>query len=84
MAAHSLRCRVAAHLFSALAACLPFLLIGCGLGESGSQPAPIDKSQQQKVQQYLGGYREQLISEAKNQAKLKANAKATDAEKKAP
>jgi hypothetical protein len=57
------------------------LLFGCGFGEDSSKPAPVDQTQQKKVQQYLGSYKEQLIAEAKNQA---AKAKAASAAKKSP
>jgi hypothetical protein len=53
------------------------LVVGCGGGDSGSKPAPVDAEQGKKVQQYMAGYREQLIAEAKSQAKAKAEAKAT-------
>jgi hypothetical protein len=50
-------------------------VVGCGDGDS-SKPAPLAKEQQQKVQQYLGGYKEQLIAQSKKQqAQAKAQAK---------
>jgi hypothetical protein len=73
-----------AHLLLMLALGIPWWVAGCGLGESGSKPAPIPEEQQKKVQQYLGGYREQLIAEAKKQAQAKAKAKADHAGKKSP
>lgn len=49
-----------------------YMLAGCG-GESSTKPAAIDATQQKKVQEQLGGgYREQLIAEAKSRAKAKA------------
>ena len=50
------------------------VLAGCG-GESSNKPAAIDATQQKKVQEYLGGYRESLIAEAKSRAKTKSGAK---------
>jgi hypothetical protein len=63
-----------AYLLFLLALGSPCWVVGCGEGDS-SKPAPINKEQQQKVQQYLGGYKEQLIAEAKKQAEAKAQAK---------
>jgi hypothetical protein len=62
-----------------LALGIPCLIAGCGDG-GGTQPAGFDEAQKQKVKEYLGGYREQLIAEAKSKAK----AKAKDAVKKSP
>jgi hypothetical protein len=84
MAAYDPRCRMGAPLLLMLALGIPCLVAGCGDGESGSKPAPIDPALQKKVQQHLGGYREQLIAEAKSQAQAKAKAKANDAGKKTP
>jgi hypothetical protein len=64
-----------AYLLFMLALGIPCGLVGCGDGDSASKPAPLDKAQQQKVQQYLGGYKQQLIAEAKKQAEAKAQAK---------
>jgi hypothetical protein len=64
-----------AQVFLLLALGIPCGVAGCGDADSASKPAPIDKAQQQKVQQYLGGYKEQLIAEAKKQAEAKAQAK---------
>jgi hypothetical protein len=52
---------------------IPVSLAGCG--ESGSAPAPVDAAQQQKVQNYMSGYREQIIADNKAKAKAKANPK---------
>jgi hypothetical protein len=61
-----------APLFLVLALITPCLVAGCG-GDS-SKPAPVDAEQAKKVQQHLGGYREQLIAEAKSQAQAKTKA----------
>jgi len=58
------------------AICL-YLLAGCG-GESSTKPAGLDDTQRKKMQEYMGGYKESLIAEAKSRAK----AKSKDAEKK--
>jgi hypothetical protein len=68
--------RVEAHLLFILALGIPCFLIGCGDADSGSKPTTISKEQQQQVQQHLGGYRQQLIDEAKKQAQAKAQEKA--------
>jgi hypothetical protein len=56
-----------------------YMLAGCGGGDS-TKPAALDQAQQQKAKEYMKGYRDQLIAEAKNQAQAKAKAK--DATKK--
>ena len=61
-----------------LALGIPCLIAGCGDG--GTQPAPVDTAQKQKVQEYLGGYREQMIAANKAKAQSKVN----DARKKSP
>jgi hypothetical protein len=53
------------------------MLTGCG--GDGSQPAPVTQSQTKQARQDMAGYREQLTSQAKSQAK--ASAKGTTAEK---
>jgi hypothetical protein len=73
--------RIGAHLLLTLALSIPCLVVGCG-GEGSSKPAPVDGAQEQKVQQYFGGYKQQLIAEAKKQAVAKAQAK--NAEAKSP
>jgi hypothetical protein len=70
---------MAALLPLVLALGIPCSVAGCG-GESGSQPAPVDATQQKKVQEYMGSYREQMVAHHKDQAK----AKAKDAAKKSP
>jgi hypothetical protein len=71
---HNPECRRGAPLLLVLAIGFPCLVVGCG--GSGSGPAPTDAEQGQKIQQHFGGYREQLIAEAKKHAKAEAEAKA--------
>jgi hypothetical protein len=84
MAERDSRCRVGAHPLFFLALGIPWLMIGCGDAESGSKPTTISKEQQALVQQHLGGYKEQLIAEAKKQAQAKAQAKAAKPGQKSP
>jgi hypothetical protein len=64
-------------LFLALVLGFPYLIAGCGDG-AGDKPAPINAEQGKKVQQYMAGYREQMIADNKAKAKAKA------AERKSP
>jgi hypothetical protein len=75
MAAGDPRCRMGAHFLLVLALCIPCLLVGCGGGDGGSKPAPVDAAQSKKVQQYMAGYRDQIIADNKAKAKAKAEAK---------
>jgi hypothetical protein len=63
-----------ARLLFLLALAIPCLVVGCG-GEGASQPAPVDAGLGKKAQQYLGGYREQMIEANKAKAKATAEAK---------
>jgi hypothetical protein len=71
MATHNPRCRMGAHLLLMLAFGIPCSVVGCSAGDS--KPAPTTEAQGKQIQQHFAGYREQLISEAKSQAKAKAN-----------
>ncbi len=70
MSVHHPRRRIGLHLPVMLALALPSLMAGCGGG--GSAPAPVDAAQTKKVQEYMKSYKQQLIAEAKAQAKAKA------------
>jgi len=52
------------------------MLAGCG-GESSTKPAPVDQAQQKKAQEYMAGYREQIIDSNKEKAKAKGAVKKT-------
>jgi hypothetical protein len=64
------------RLFLGLALGIPYLIAGCGDG-GGDKPVPVDAVQVKKAQQYMAGYREQIIADNKAKAKAKATGKAT-------
>ncbi len=74
MAAHDHTCRMGALLLLVLAVGIPCLVVGCGGGES-DKPAPVDAEQGKKVQQYMAGYREQIVADNIAKAKAKAESK---------
>jgi hypothetical protein len=80
MAACDPRCRMKAHFLLMLALGIPSLVVGCGGGESGAKPAPVEAAQAKKAQAYMAGYREQIVADNK----AKANDKAKAAPKKSP
>jgi hypothetical protein len=76
MGAHGPRYHIGAYLLLALALGIPCIVAGCWGGEGGSKPAAIPEAQQKKMQEYFGGYREQLIATAKAKAKAKTGSSA--------
>jgi hypothetical protein len=52
-----------------------YSLTGCGGGESSTKPVAVEQAQQKKAQEYLGGYREQIIAANKEKAKAEAEAR---------
>jgi len=73
---HFMRCRWPFLLgFVPAVVCL-YMLAGCG-GESSTKPAPVDQAQQKKAQEYMAGYREQIIDSNKEKAKAKGAVKKT-------
>jgi hypothetical protein len=76
MAAGDPRCRMGAHLLLVLALGITCLVVGCGGGDDGSKPVPVDAALAKKAQEYMAGYREQIIADNKAKAKAKAEAKA--------
>jgi len=52
------------------ASCL-HVMAGCGGGPSGTKPAEVGESQAKKAQEYMAGYREQMVADNKAKAKAK-------------